>query len=104
MADDMAEMIVPCRDKASHGTPADSFGSIQLGLRYNEEEFKLIVDVGEARGLNAVGESGYANPYVKIKLKPGNASGNKVLGAVKGKGSRKTATVYHSLNPNFGEQ
>lgn len=89
----------------------DTAGEIQLGIRYDDEHFKLIVDIICAklvnvnndvftcffRDLSPVEKTGAADPYVSVKLVPINGSTSKVV-------KRKTAIVQKSLNPYFDNQ
>jgi hypothetical protein len=72
-------------------------GQIQLGIRYDDVRFKLLVDVVCAKELISVEKNGEADPYVSVKLVPVNGNANK---AKKG----KTAVVKGSLNPYFDNQ
>uniref|UniRef100_A0A914CZS2 C2 domain-containing protein n=1 Tax=Acrobeloides nanus TaxID=290746 RepID=A0A914CZS2_9BILA len=72
------------------------FGDLQLGLRYDDLRFKLIVHIVAARNLNPVEKEGQADPYVSVKLYPVNSKTPKV--------KRKTGVVENSLSPHFDNQ
>ncbi|KAH7731441.1 C2 domain-containing protein [Aphelenchoides avenae] len=75
----------------------DTAGEIQLGVRYDDEHFKLIVNIVCAKDLSPVDKNGEADPYVSVKLIPVNGATSKVI-------KRKTAIVQKSLNPYFDSQ
>jgi hypothetical protein len=84
-----------------HVVPGSSLGQLQIGLKYDDESFKLFVDVVCAKELIPVEKTGLADPYVSIKLVPLDSSTG-VKPPNKGKG--KTSVVKNSLNPYFDFQ
>ncbi|KAI1729382.1 c2 domain-containing protein [Ditylenchus destructor] len=74
-------------------------GQLQMGLRYDNDNFKLYIDIICAKDLNPVEKNGRADPYVSIKLMP--LEGATVTGH---KGKAKTNVVQNSLNPYFDSQ
>jgi len=69
-------------------------GQLQLGLRYDENAFKLTVDIIAARGLNSLNENGKCDAYVTAKLVPTDSS------STTPKGKRKTP-ISSSTDPIF---
>nr|CAD2202992.1 unnamed protein product [Meloidogyne enterolobii] len=79
---------------------------INLELNYDNEQFKLVVNIVEATGLLPISKDGHADPYITLRLIPiegqrGLASAGSVS---PGKGGRKqTKIVENCLNPIFNE-
>uniref|UniRef100_A0A914NJ09 C2 domain-containing protein n=1 Tax=Meloidogyne incognita TaxID=6306 RepID=A0A914NJ09_MELIC len=79
---------------------------INLKLNYDNEQFKLVVNIVEATGLLPISKDGHADPYITLRLIPiegqrGLASAGSIS---PGKGGRKqTKIVENCLNPIFNE-
>lgn len=75
-------------------------GKINIGLRYDQERFKLIVSVNSATDLVPVEKEGHADPYVTLRLLPVTPGQSATLT----KRRKHTQIIQNALNPVFDEQ
>ncbi|KAL7071319.1 hypothetical protein ACQ4LE_009484 [Meloidogyne hapla] len=82
-------------------------GKINLELNYDNEQFKLVVNVIAVTGLLPISKDGHADPYVTLRLIPIEGQRGLVTnsgGISPGKGGRKQSKIVeNSLNPIFNE-
>uniref|UniRef100_A0A183BMV5 C2 domain-containing protein n=1 Tax=Globodera pallida TaxID=36090 RepID=A0A183BMV5_GLOPA len=77
-----------------------SAGRLQIGLKYDEDRFKLVVAVIAAKDLCPVEKEGHADPYVSLRLMP-TVHGQ--LAAKAQKSRKHTQVVHNSLDPQFDQ-